>query len=135
MSDYPKTKAEAMKRTYGFSFQNFPYRPKECAYTVWSGGRGNQPSQCSKKPGQGPDNLYCPIHAREIDYQEGKIERPKSKSELRWDADQARWLLDEAAREIAESVLHGRDTKPSLIRYIRAKEALAKASAKLRMKK
>lgn len=55
------TKAEAMKQTYGF---NSKYRPEHCAESVHERGRGCQLYQCQRKPGHGPEGLYCKQHAQ-----------------------------------------------------------------------
>lgn len=55
------TKAEAMKQTYGF---NTKYRPEYCVERVHKPGRGRQLYQCQRKPGHGPEGLYCKQHAQ-----------------------------------------------------------------------
>lgn len=61
----PKTKTEASKIRYGTWAGNekgHRYDPERCAYEVmqWN----DLFSQCSRKPGYGPDSLYCKQHAK-----------------------------------------------------------------------
>ena len=67
MKHDPTTIEEARKKTYGFSFQNFPYVEGKCAFSVMEGGRGGGIHQCAKKNGHGPGDLYCKQHARKVD--------------------------------------------------------------------
>jgi len=59
----------APKRTYG-AWAGFPKGNKEDASrcVVEVGGRERWPSyyQCHNKRGQGPDGLYCTLHANQI---------------------------------------------------------------------
>ena len=62
MINEPRTKAEAEKRRYGVWGGNPKgnvYNPNQCAMgvtTAWT------PGQCTRKPGHGPDSLYCKQH-------------------------------------------------------------------------
>jgi len=67
----PRTRAEAEKMRYG------EYRPAlvfgwgfdrfKCAWAVRGYLRHQIEHQCSRKPGHGPDKLYCKQHARMVD--------------------------------------------------------------------
>lgn len=57
----PKTKAEAAKMRYGA--HGFAYQGTQCAAEVADGGRSVSFHQCRRKPGYGPDGLYCKQHA------------------------------------------------------------------------
>jgi hypothetical protein len=62
MINYPKTREEAEKRTYGFGTH---YRPDYCVQHVHDDfGVGFH--QCCRKPGHGPGELYCRQHAKMI---------------------------------------------------------------------
>ena len=58
----PKTRAEAEKYKYGSRFQPSAYKPEQCAYEVYAPGRFVHSYQCTRKPGYGPDGLYCKQH-------------------------------------------------------------------------
>ena len=66
MFDKPKTKEEAFKIIYG-QWSGNPkgnhYLPSRCACAVWDNWIERQ---CSRKPGFGPDKLYCKQHAKEF---------------------------------------------------------------------
>ena len=67
MSNAPKTKAEAWVFRYGTwagCTKGQRYDPYRCAEEVW-GSRTWIPYQCSRKPGYGPDGLYCKQHAKQ----------------------------------------------------------------------
>ena len=62
----PKTKAEARVKRYGAwagCQKGQRYDSDRCAEEVWGGG-SHIPYQCSRKPGHGPDGLYCKQHAK-----------------------------------------------------------------------
>ena len=66
MFDYPKTKEEARKRRYNTWAGNpngVRYQESKCAADVW---RNHLSYQCARKPGKGPDGLYCGIHAKMV---------------------------------------------------------------------
>ena len=66
MTTYPMTKAEAEKYRYDRSSlnpQGNAYNPARCAKEV-SDGTVWHHLQCYRKPGKGPDGLYCAQHAR-----------------------------------------------------------------------
>lgn len=57
----PKTRKEAKNYVYGSSFlPNLRYEPERCAYPV---SDGIADFQCSRKPGHGPDGIFCKQHA------------------------------------------------------------------------
>lgn len=61
----PKSRAEAERRTYGRELgRGSPFNPKRCAATVNVSGttRYSVFAQCSKKPGFGPDGIFCRVH-------------------------------------------------------------------------
>jgi hypothetical protein len=62
----PRTKDEAEKYRYNEWAGNpkgRAYDPRRCAYEVW---QNHLSYQCSKKPGKGPDGLYCGQHAKRV---------------------------------------------------------------------
>ena len=63
MIDPPKTRAEAERRRY--QRNDVRYCPDQCAYEVWDFS-GWQLHQCSRKPGHGPEGLYCKQHAKMV---------------------------------------------------------------------
>jgi len=72
MINPPKTQQQAAQLRYGAWAglpKGRPYDPGKCAYEVG----GNPPvmlfSQCLRKPGHGPDWLYCKQHAKKVDEQ------------------------------------------------------------------
>lgn len=63
MSMYsPKTRAEAEKTRYGTHHHPRAYDPARCAESVRDQGRWPPYHQCERKPGYGPDGLYCKQH-------------------------------------------------------------------------
>lgn len=64
MNLYPTTIEEAKKQTYGYHFCKSKWDPKRCAYEVTKLERGSIPDQCRFKPGFGPSDLYCKMHAK-----------------------------------------------------------------------
>jgi len=70
MFDHPKTLEEAARTRYN-SWAGNPngntYRPGRCAYEVQEPGRGIFFYQCLRKPGHGPDSLYCKQHAKRVE--------------------------------------------------------------------
>lgn len=67
MINPPKTRAEAEKCTYGNERQYFgvqKFNPDMCAYEICLDGEFYQ---CSRKPGHGPDDLYCKQHAKIVE--------------------------------------------------------------------
>lgn len=60
MIDPPKTKAEAQAYLYG-SYRR-AYNTQKCACEVYEPGRVRLSKQCTRKPGFGPDGLYCKQH-------------------------------------------------------------------------
>ena len=66
MINAPKTAAEAKAKRYGAWAGNpdgMRFLPSQCAAEVPSGWRY---CQCSRKPGHGPDALYCKQHAAKV---------------------------------------------------------------------
>ena len=65
----PKSRKEAETFSYG-NWAGKPdghkYDPKQCAYEVPCGGRSVLFHQCVKKPGHGPDGIYCKQHAKRL---------------------------------------------------------------------
>ena len=69
MIDPPLTSADASTRTYGRDtglYHAAKYTPTRCAYSVSGPSYYISSHQCSKKPGHGPDGLYCKQHAKRI---------------------------------------------------------------------
>lgn len=56
----PKTRAEAEKQTYGR--YKAAFNPARCCEDVREEGRWPAYNQCARKPGYGPDGLYCKQH-------------------------------------------------------------------------
>jgi len=63
----PKTKIEASAYSYGYHFNKRRYNPSRCAYETYPRDRGGSPGQCHRKPGHGPDALYCGQHAKIVE--------------------------------------------------------------------
>jgi len=66
MSD-PKTKEEAAAKRYGAWAgrpKGYAFKSEQCAFEVMSEGWTFH--QCSRKPGHGPDSLYCKQHAQKV---------------------------------------------------------------------
>ena len=61
----PKTKAEAREWKYGPPYDGKAYSDSRCAYNVFPPGRWGS-YQCLRKPGHGPDKLYCKQHAKKV---------------------------------------------------------------------
>ena len=88
----PKTLAEAKKYRYGEWAGNDkgrPYDPSRCAAEVCPNDRAPIPYQCHKKPGKGPDGLFCATHdpdakARRRKKQEDKFEAESARREQGW---------------------------------------------------
>lgn len=62
----PKTKEEAAKYRYGTwggNTRGFAFDSTRCAAEVPSGWLFKQ---CAKKPGHGPDALYCSMHTKKL---------------------------------------------------------------------
>ena len=66
MYHQPLTKEEAAQYRYGSGSgapRGYAYAPGQCAAVA---GPGRYPRQCARKPGKGPDGLYCGIHAKKV---------------------------------------------------------------------
>jgi hypothetical protein len=66
MFDKPKTLQEAKAHRYAEwagSPKGTAFDPSRCAYEMYDNFIGRQ---CSRKPGHGPDGLYCKQHAKRI---------------------------------------------------------------------
>lgn len=66
MFNPPMTKEEAARYRYGQWVgwpHGFAYNQSRCAYEVGDAGFRHQ---CNRKPGHGPDGLYCKQHARMV---------------------------------------------------------------------
>lgn len=65
----PSSRKEAESIRYG-AWAGHPkgnaYNPKYCAARTMTPGRGSLPTHCSRKPGHGPDGIYCKEHAIEF---------------------------------------------------------------------
>jgi hypothetical protein len=62
MSDWPKSRQDAPLYKYGNN-NNIPWNCDYCAFEVAGHFTFHQ---CSRKPGYGPDNLFCRQHAEII---------------------------------------------------------------------
>lgn len=65
----PKTRDEARGYKYNVWAGNpkgSKFNPARCAYEVHASGRSALFYQCSKRPGKGPDGLYCGTHAKRV---------------------------------------------------------------------
>ena len=66
----PRTKEDARKhryRTWAGNPKGEPYIESRCVCDVSDGGRSVLSHQCYRKPGHGPDNLYCKQHAAKVE--------------------------------------------------------------------
>lgn len=66
MIGWPKTRAQAEAYRYNMWAGNpkgWDFDPERCAAEV-SDGTGWHWVQCSRRPGKGPDGLYCGQHAK-----------------------------------------------------------------------
>ena len=67
---FPRTRQEAEKWNYGNSDArgNYraPYNPDRCAYAVTDPPWYIDQHQCSRKPGHGPDGMFCKQHAKKV---------------------------------------------------------------------
>ena len=66
MINPPKTRKEALAIQYGPKDEGYPgwlqwFNEACCAYPITIGNW-----QCSRRPGHGPDNLYCRQHAKKV---------------------------------------------------------------------
>ena len=77
--DTPKTKVEAKKLSYG-NRTHVGYTSEQCAKRV-TRYYGNWPSfgQCRRKPGHGPEKLYCKQH------DPAEVEKREYKRQKKWD--------------------------------------------------
>lgn len=69
MTNHPMTRAEAETRRYdntGINEGGSAYNPGRCAAEVY-GLHGWHYYQCARRPGKGPDGLYCTQHARIVE--------------------------------------------------------------------
>lgn len=76
MKEHPLTKEQAQATRYNVWAGNPKgnlWSKDKCAYTVWSGGQGSLPYQCNTKPGHGPDELYCKLHASLVSQDTGDV--------------------------------------------------------------
>ena len=67
MTRDPVTREEAAKKPYrvwGGNPTGNPHDPTRCAAQVADSGRSCLFHQCIRKPGHGPDDLYCKQHAK-----------------------------------------------------------------------
>lgn len=63
MINPPKSKAEAKKLTYGDNLSKAPFNSQRCAWEVTvDEGRWASFHQCYRKPGFGPDGIFCKLH-------------------------------------------------------------------------
>jgi len=69
MFNHPKTQVEAKAYRYNAWAGNpegTPWCPDRCAMEVYGAGVSRRFYQCSRKPGKGPDSLYCAQHAKRV---------------------------------------------------------------------
>ena len=62
-----KSKGDAEKhryRVFAGSPNGTAYNSLRCAAEVHDGGRAGLFNQCGRKPGYGPDHIYCAQHAK-----------------------------------------------------------------------
>lgn len=83
----PTTRAEAEKTTYGWGMHTIRWNPERCAENVPEGGRSVGFHQCSRKPGHGPDGLYCKLH--DPDRRKAKYEAEEAKRRAEREAKEA----------------------------------------------
>jgi len=59
----PKSRREAERCTYGDSLLGkAPFNPSRCAFEVIENSRSPRFYQCQRKPGFGPDGIFCRQH-------------------------------------------------------------------------
>ena len=99
-----KTRAEAKNHHYGHSFLNKKpnYDSKRCAFEVAVPGRITEFHQCTRKPGFGPDKLYCKFHDPAAE--ELRNKKAQDARDAEWKIKQDRWDRDEAVRTLCEGV-------------------------------
>ncbi len=88
-----KTRAEAEKHRYGCwggSPKGSAYDPACCAELIYGSERGAIGHQCSKKPGHGPDKLYCATHDPE--QIKAKAVESQKKYDAKQKAERPRWF-------------------------------------------
>lgn len=101
MIDPPKSRAEAEMLTYGH-FQKTPYDPKHCCFSVWDSTMGfGRSYQCTRKPGFGPDKLYCKQHDPAA--QEARDKKREEKWKLKDRAERPKWYAYEMLALLKES--------------------------------
>lgn len=79
----PSSRAEAEKASYGRRYGSDTgrkYDPLKCAESVRNNGRWPSFHQCNRKPGFGPDGIFCKAHDPVA-----KKER-EAKRDQKWDA-------------------------------------------------
>lgn len=66
--ELPKTKEEAREYRYGVwagKPDGYPYDNDRCAYETYS-NYTRMFYQCTRKPGHGPESLYCKQHSKMV---------------------------------------------------------------------
>lgn len=69
---YPKSREEAEHFEYGRDdppyYRPLPYDPKRCAMECGERPWYIHSHQCSRRPGHGPEGLFCRQHAARVEY-------------------------------------------------------------------
>jgi hypothetical protein len=67
MTSPPRTKEEARVYRYPYRGVGKPYTDGQCAYSVPVRPHWLNYHQCTRRPGHGPDGLYCKQHAKMVE--------------------------------------------------------------------
>lgn len=67
MINPPMTREEAEKTTYGSHWDKRRYESMRCVQEVYDSTGFGCFYQCSRRPGHGPDDLYCKQHAKIVE--------------------------------------------------------------------
>jgi hypothetical protein len=103
------TKAAAKMETYGRGGtynRGRKYDETQCVHGVWS---GYQHHQCTRKPGHGPDELYCKQHDPVAKAAKYKAER---------EADTRRWAASTARKQRVDDIADAKDDCVSALRRL-----------------
>lgn len=113
----PKTRAEAEKKRYGVWIAGGnpgqAYDPKRCAEPVRTKERWSREHQCERKPGYGPDGLYCRQH--DPDAVKRRDEERNKKYREQTERERPKWYATEML-EIIRKIAEGHNDPAALCR-------------------
>lgn len=105
MATKAMTRAEAKKMTYGSSYSPTPYDPARCVCPVSFRDAGwTRKMQCTRKPGHGPDGLYCKQHSPEA--VEARVKAQDERHKQRMSEWRPRWCAT-AMLKIIRQIANG----------------------------